>query len=463
MITTILAIFVIGYLCIALEHPLKVDKTASALLLGMLLWAFYILQADHFVDAGDEHFLHFLHDNPALATAPFHKQALEYALNCDLIEHLGDITQTLLFLIGAMTIVELIDVHGGFTIITERITTRNKRGLLWVIAWVTFILSAVLDNLTTTIVILTLLRKLVPDRRERWVYAAAIVIAANSGGAWSPIGDITTIMLWVKGNVNLSSLTAFVLLPSVISMVIPLAVLQRGLTGTLTHYEAPAKTNDSISHNERLAIFCLGVAGLLAVPVLKSCLHLPPFVGILLVLGALWVFTEVFYNSKMLQKAKELRIPKVIARIDMPSILFFLGILLAVAVLQSTGILSGLAGWLDAKLHNVYIINVILGLLSSVIDNVPMVAAAMGMYPVTHPDAVGYAAYFVADGTFWTLLSYCAGVGGSILIIGSAAGVIAMGIEKINFGWYLRKVSLVAIAGYLGGVLVFLAEHLLFG
>ncbi|MBD5182823.1 MAG: sodium:proton antiporter [Bacteroidales bacterium] len=462
MITVILTLFVIGYLCIALEHPLKVDKTASALLLGMLMWAFYILKADHFVDPDGEHFLHFLHDNPALVGADFHKQAMEYALNCDLVEHLGDITQTLLFLIGAMTIVELIDVHGGFQIITERITTRHKRALLWVIAGVTFILSAVLDNLTTTIVILTLLRKLVADRQERWIYAGAIVIAANSGGAWSPIGDITTIMLWVKGNVNLSSLASFVLLPSIVSMVLPVAVLARGLHGQLEHYEAPVEKNAFISHRESAVMFWLGVGGLLAVPVLKSTLHLPPFVGILLVLGALWVFTEVFYNAKMLQSAKELRIPKVIARIDMPSILFFLGILLAVAVLQSAGILSGLAGWLDAKIHNVYIINVILGCLSSVIDNVPMVAAAMGMYPIAHPDAVGYAANFVTDGTFWTLLSYCAGVGGSILIIGSAAGVIAMGIEKINFGWYLKRVSLVALAGYLAGVLIFMLEHWLF-
>lgn len=462
MITVILTLFVIGYLCIALEHPLKVDKTASALLLGMLMWAFYILKADHFVDPDGEHFLHFLHDNPALVGADFHKQAMEYALNCDLVEHLGDITQTLLFLIGAMTIVELIDVHGGFQIITERITTRHKRALLWVIAGVTFILSAVLDNLTTTIVILTLLRKLVADRQERWIYAGAIVIAANSGGAWSPIGDITTIMLWVKGNVNLSSLASFVLLPSIVSMVLPVAVLARGLHGQLEHYDAPVEKNAFISHRESAVMFWLGVGGLLAVPVLKSTLHLPPFVGILLVLGALWVFTEVFYNAKMLQSAKELRIPKVIARIDMPSILFFLGILLAVAVLQSAGILSGLAGWLDAKIHNVYIINVILGCLSSVIDNVPMVAAAMGMYPIAHPDAVGYAANFVTDGTFWTLLSYCAGVGGSILIIGSAAGVIAMGIEKINFGWYLKRVSLVALAGYLAGVLIFMLEHWLF-
>ena len=462
MITVILTLFVIGYLCIALEHPLKVDKTASALLLGMLMWAFYILKADHFVDPDGEHFLHFLHDNPALVGADFHKQAMEYALNCDLVEHLGDITQTLLFLIGAMTIVELIDVHGGFQITTERITTRHKRALLWVIAGVTFILSAVLDNLTTTIVILTLLRKLVADRQERWIYAGAIVIAANSGGAWSPIGDITTIMLWVKGNVNLSSLASFVLLPSIVSMVLPVAVLARGLHGQLEHYDAPVEKNAFISHRESAVMFWLGVGGLLAVPVLKSTLHLPPFVGILLVLGALWVFTEVFYNAKMLQSAKELRIPKVIARIDMPSRLFFLGILLAVAVLQSAGILSGLAGWLDAKIHNVYIINVILGCLSSVIDNVPMVAAAMGMYPIAHPDAVGYAANFVTDGTFWTLLSYCAGVGGSILIIGSAAGVIAMGIEKINFGWYLKRVSLVALAGYLAGVLIFMLEHWLF-
>ncbi|MDE7443308.1 MAG: sodium:proton antiporter NhaD [Muribaculaceae bacterium] len=463
MFVTIVVLFVIGYLAIALEHPLKVEKTASALLLGMLLWGVYLLGAESIVPmCSAEKFQQFLAENPYLNSAGLHKQTLEYVLNVDIIEHLGDITQTLLFLIGAMTIVELIDVHGGFSIITNRITTRNKRNLLWVMSVVTFLLSAVLDNLTTTIVMLMLLRKLVDDKHERWLYASAIVLAANSGGAWSPIGDVTTIMLWVKGNVTVSALITYVFLPSVVSVVLPLMFISRRLKGSLMPLQTTVEENSDISRSERMTIFVLGICGLLLVPVLKTLFHFPPFVGILLVLGGLWVFTEVFYNTKMLEKAREYRLPRIIAKIDMPSILFFLGILMAVAVLQSSGILSWLANTLDDKLHNIYLINVLLGILSSIIDNVPMVAAAIGMYPVTTPDAVGYAANFMTDGHFWGLLSYCAGVGGSMLIIGSAAGVIAMGIEKINFGWYLKNITWLAALGYFAGVVVYLIEHMLF-
>ncbi len=463
MTTTLIIIFVLGYMAIALEHPLKIDKTASALLLGMSLWVIYAIGAESIVPAAaGENFQRFLADHPALANESTAHQALEYVLNVDIIEHLGDITQTLLFLIGAMTIVELIDVHGGFRIITDKITTRNKRTLLWIICFTTFFMSAILDNLTTTIVMLMLLRKLVTDPKERWLFAGSIVIAANSGGAWSPIGDVTTIMLWVKGNVTSMALINYILLPSLVSMVLPLLIISSRLKGSLKPLEGTASVSGIITPREQHTIFYLGVGGLIFVPVFKSITHLPPFIGILLVLGFLWVFTEIFYNSKMLEKAEEHRIPKVISRVDMPSILFFLGILMAVAVLQSTGILSWLAGTLDENLHNVYMIDVLLGMLSSVIDNVPMVAAAMGMYPVADPGTVGYAANFVVDGPFWELLSYCAGVGGSMLIIGSAAGVIAMGIEKISFGWYLKHFSWLALLGYLAGVGVYMLEKLIF-
>lgn len=290
----------------------------------------------------------------------------------------------------------------------------------------------------------------------------AIVIAANSGGAWSPIGDVTTIMLWVKGNVTSVALIKYILLPSLVSMILPLAIVASRLKGELEPVTASATVNTNITPREQLTIFCLGVGGLIFVPVFKSITHLPPFIGILFVLGFLWVFTEIFYNAKMLEKAEEHRIPKVIARVDMPSILFFLGILMAVAVLQSTGILSWIAGVLDEKIHNIYIIDVLLGILSSIVDNVPLVAGVMGMYPVADPSAVGYAANFVIDGTFWELLSYCAGVGGSMLIIGSAAGVIAMGIEKISFGWYLKNFTWLAFIGYIAGVGVYLLEKLIF-
>lgn len=464
MLTTIIIIFVIGYLCIALEHPLKIDKTATALLLGMLLWILYAFGAETLVPmAAGEHFNKFLAENPELAGESVGHQALQYILNVDVIEHLGDITQTLLFLIGAMTIVELVDVHGGFRIITDRITTRNKRSLLWIIAFCTFFMSAILDNLTTTIVMIMLLRKLVQDQHERWLYAASIVIAANSGGAWSPIGDVTTIMLWVKGNVTAVALIKYVLLPSIVSMVLPIFVVSLKLNGQLAPIAAAPEAVCQFAPRDRNRMFYLGVGGLIFVPIFKSITHLPPFIGMLFVLGALWVFTEIFYNQRMLEKAEEHRIPRVISRIDMPSILFFLGILMAVAVLQSTGVLRMMAVYLDDSIHNVYIIDSVLGVLSSIVDNVPLVAGVMGMYDVVlDPNAVGYAANFVVDGTFWELLSYCAGVGGSILIIGSAAGVIAMGLEKISFGWYLKNFSWLALLGYLAGVGTYIIEKMIF-
>jgi Na+/H+ antiporter NhaD/arsenite permease-like protein len=463
MLTAIIIIFVIGYLAIALEHPLKVDKTASALLLGMLLWALYAFGAESIIpNVNPEGLAKYLEENPSLKGDSLAHQCLSFIINVDIVEHLGDIAQTILFLMGAMTIVELIDVHGGFTVITDHINTRNKRKLLWILGVLTFFLSAVLDNLTTTIVMLTLLRKFVADKEERWLYAGAIVIAANSGGAWSPIGDVTTILLWAKGNVTAAALIKYVFLPSVISFLIPILVISLKLKGTLQ----PVATEETATTYQtgpkaRKAMFYLGVGGLIFVPIFKTITHLPPFIGILFVLGALWVFTECYYNGQMLERVNEHRIPRVISRIDMPSILFFLGILMAVAVLQATGILSWMAGVLDTSLHNIYAIDGLIGALSSIVDNVPMVAGVMGMYPVADPASVGYAAEFVVDGHFWGLLSYCAGVGGSMLIIGSAAGVIAMGIEKITFGWYLKRFSWLALLGYVAGIATYAIGHIL--
>ncbi len=453
MLVTLVILFVVGYMAIALEHPIKVDKTASALLLGMLMWVVYALNAEKIVPIVSGAELQEYIESAKMGGESLAHQCLQYVLNVEIIEHLGDITQTLFFLIGAMTIVELVDVHGGFSVITNKITTRKKRRLLWIICFVTFILSAVLDNLTTTIVMVMLLRKLISDQKERWLYAGMVVIAANTGGAWSPIGDVTTIMLWVKGNVTSGAL------PSIVAVILPLLIVSAKLKGSMSDDIASAIPNDGVvTPRERKLIFYLGVGGLLFVPVFKSITHLPPFVGILLVLGALWVFTELFYNRKGLTKDQEHRLPSIISRIDMSSILFFLGILMAVAVLQATGILASAASWLDAKVHNVYIINILLGILSSIVDNVPLVAAAMGMYPVEAAGATGYAANFVVDGTFWEFLSYCAGVGGSMLIIGSAAGVIAMGLEKISFGWYLKRFTLLALVGYLAGAAVYILE-----
>lgn len=463
MIITLVCLFFVGYLMIALEHPIRIDKTATALLLGMLLWILYALGAEYIVPLVEPEHLHaYLSSHPRVAEMSPHMQSLNYILDVKIVDALGDITQTLLFLIGAMTIVELVDVHGGFSVITDHIKTRNKKMLLWVICATTFFFSAVLDNMTTTIVMILLLRKLVEDRTEQWLYAGMIVIAANTGGAWSPIGDVTTIMLWVKGNVTAPAIISYVLLPSLVAMIVPLLCVQSSLKGDLAPVP-PVQVDDlGISKRQRMTMFLLGVGGLIFVPIFKSITHLPPFVGMLFVLAVLWIYTEIFYNSKMLKdRVKEHRLPRVIKRIDMPSILFFLGILMAVQVLDASGVLAATADWLDEKVHNVYIINILLGIMSSIFDNVPLVAGVMGMYPVAEPGVTGYMANFVQDGVFWEFMSYCAGVGGSILIIGSAAGVIAMGLEKINFGWYLKRFSIPALLGYLAGAGVYVLEVLM--
>lgn len=460
MITTLITIFLIGYIAIALEHPLKVDKSATALVLGMLLWVLYALFAEYIVPVAEgQELADYVAAHPALAAESLHKQALEFIVNVKIVESLGDVTQTLFFLIGAMTIVELVDVHGGFSVITDHITTRNKRKLLWVVCLVTFVFSAVLDNMTTTIVMVLLLRKLVEDQHERWLYAGMVVIAANTGGAWSPIGDVTTIMLWVDGNVTSSALISYVLIPSLIAMIVPAVGIMFKLKGQLAPHELTSDDRDpAITKGNRTMIFILGVSGLIFVPVFKTLTHLPPFVGMLLVLGILWVVMEIFYDRKKINPEGQYRLPRVIKRIDMPSILFFLGILMAVSVLEASGILHMCAQWLDETVHDVFAINVILGAMSSVFDNVPLVAGVIGMYPVADATATGYMQYFTVDGVFWEFLSYCAGVGGSLLIIGSAAGVIAMGLEKINFGWYLKTFSLWALAGFLAGAAVYIAE-----
>ena len=446
MIIAIIVVFILGYMAIALEHPLKVDKTASALFLGMLLWTMYavgVLSGDIFPDRNMD------------------------LLNGSIIEHMGDISEILFFLIGAMTIVELIDVHGGFSIITERITTRKKRKLLWLLSFVTFFMSSVLDNLTTSIVMIMLLRKLISEQKERWIFGSMIVIAANSGGAWSPIGDITTIMLWVRGNVTTEGLLSNILLPSIVSMLVPLAIISTRLDkAVLPPVAISATGNDTVTKSDKNRFFIFGVVSLLLVPVFKSLTHLPPFIGVLFFLSLLWIYTEYYYNNKTVNKEREYRILRVLSRIDIPTILFFLGILMAVAVLQETGILANMALYLDEKVHNVYIINIVLGILSSIVDNVPLVAAAMGMYPLADPAALSslpaaeaaYAMNFVQDGVFWEFLSYCAGVGGSMLIIGSAAGVVVMGLEKINFIWYLKNISLLALLGYLAGAAFYIFQ-----
>lgn len=474
MITWMIVLFLAGYTCIAMEHPLKIDKAATALLAGMLLWIMYIAYSIHVVpevSAGE--FNHFIQTHSELSNASLWEQCVKFVLEYQIIEHLGEVCEILVFLVGAMTIVELVDVHGGFAIITNRIKTRNKRTLLWLITVLTFFMSAILDNLTTAIVMTMLIRKIVDDQKDRWLFAGMIILAANSGGAWSPIGDVTTIMLWVRGNVSTNVLLQNLLIPSLVSVLIPLLIMSKSMKGNL-----PPKNEDEsndnflswVSKKERVSIFVLGVSGLLLVPVYKTVFHIPPFMGVLLSLSFIWVYTEVMYAKKSnVEEPEKMRVATVIKKIDGSTLLFFLGILLAVAALQSAGVLESMAQMLDNKLHNVYFVNLLIGLLSSVVDNVPLVAGAIGMYPIATEMSMAasadpaYLANFVQDGIFWQLLTYCAGVGGSILIIGSAAGVVVMGLEKMNFIWYLKKISWIALLGYLAGAATFYLQQVILG
>ena len=465
MLGVMVAVFLVGYFCIAMEHKLEVNKAATALLTGGILWALYIVTSPLVVPQIDgEAFNEFLANNPSIAGLPLIEQCVRFISGVQIVDHLGEISETLFFLIGAMTIVELIDVHGGFSIITNRISTRNKRSLLWLIALLTFFMSAVLDNMTTAIVMVMLIRRIIPAQKDRWLFASIIIIAANSGGAWSPIGDVTTIMLWVKGNVTSLPLVESLLLPSLVSTLVPVLIASRMMHGTITsdgsEDKALSNVEQVLTRGERMTMLILGIACLLFVPVFKSLTSLPPFMGIMLALGIMWVYTELLYRKKVdIAERDKHRVTKVIRHIDIPTILFFLGIL--VAALQSTGILNSAAQFLNEKLHNIYLINVIIGFMSSIVDNVPLVAGAMGMYPIVDPATVSsladpaYMQHFVQDGPFWLFLAYCAGVGGSLLIIGSAAGVVVMGLEKINFAWYMKHITLMAIAGYLVGALVF--------
>lgn len=459
----IIVVFVLGYLAIALEHPIKVDKAASALITGVVCWAIFVLGskavAPHLVDA----FQHFKENFVG-------HDVLKYFYEERLLHHLSEIANILFFLMGAMTIVELVDAHEGFAVITDRITTNNKVKLMWIIGILTFFFSAVLDNLTTSIVMISLLRKLVKDKESRWLFAGLVVIAANAGGAWSPIGDVTTTMLWIKGQLpDVLSMVKILIVPSFVALLIPLIVLSFTLKGG--KIERPNKSEGAehymnpTSSSERTVVFIMGIAGLLFVPVFKTVTHLPPFMGMMLSLGVLWVVTELLHRSKNKEEKHALSVIGVLQKVDVSSVLFFLGILLAVSALQEVGHLMVMASWLDSTIGNIFGINIAIGFLSAIVDNVPLVAAAQGMYEITSPALLSsstnaaYLQNFAANGIFWQFLAYCAGVGGSSLIIGSAAGVAVMGLEKIDFIWYLKKISWLAIIGYLAGAFVFILMH----
>lgn len=410
MLNIIIVIFVVGYLAIALEHPLKINKSGAALVMGILIWTLYKVFWP------------------------------ESAVESELGHHIEGISGILFFLMGAMTIVEVVDAHDGFNLITNRIKTRSKIRLLWIISILTFFLSAVLDNLTTAIVMVSLVRKIVEEKEQRLFYAGMIVIAANAGGAWSPIGDVTTTMLWIGGQVTTVKIIKTLFIPSLVCLAVPLVYVtffeRKMLSGELKPMD-----KKSIS-KENLLIFCLGIGGLLFVPVFKQLTHLPPYIGILLMLGVVWLAADIIHRKKDADDRVKYSASHALMRIDMSSILFFLGILLGVAGLESLHVLEGLSAWLDQTVGNQDLIVVLIGLLSAIVDNVPLVAATMGMYDLST---------FPADSKLWEFIAYCAGTGGSVLIIGSAAGVAVMGIEKIDFIWYFKKMSVIALLGYFAG------------
>jgi Na+/H+ antiporter NhaD/arsenite permease-like protein len=441
---TIVVVFVFGYLCIALETLTKVNKAAVALLMLVACWTLYMFDPGNF---------------PAEITA----DGIAAYAGSVIEGHLGSTATTLFFLMGAMTIVETVDQNGGFNFVRDMLKTRSKKALLWRITIMTFFLSAILDNMTTAIVMVMILRKLIDDRKDRLIYASLIIIAANSGGAFSPIGDVTTIMLWNKSLITAAGVIKELFIPSLVSVVLPAYILSLSLRGNVNAGAdlGTVVVDNDFTDGQRKAVFWIGVGGLIFVPIFKSITHLPPFVGILLVLGVLWLFTEIFYRKAPEHNEEggtQKRITNIISRIDMGTILFFLGILMAVSCLQEIGVLSALGtGLNDVFDGNHYLITGIIGVLSSIVDNVPLVAGCMGMYPLAE---VGDMAQ---DGIFWQLLAYCAGVGGSMLIIGSAAGVVVMGLEKITFIWYMKRISWIAFIGYVAGILAYWVEKTVIG
>nr|WP_293842582.1 sodium:proton antiporter NhaD [uncultured Arsenicibacter sp.] len=430
MIISLITIFLLGYLLITLEHPIQINKTATALITGVLCWATY-----------------------ALMTSDSHVVVEQ------LTEHLGSVSEILFFLMGAMTVVELIDAHDGFTLITDRIASRNTRTLLWIICFLSFFLSALLDNLTTSIVMVSVARKLVKNAEQRKIIAGMIIIAANAGGAWSPIGDVTTTMLWIGGQVTTGNIITTLFVPSLAALLVPLTILTFSYPAETQVATASATKGISRPYvtaearRNRKLMLSIGLGGMLFVPIFKMVTHLPPYMGMMLVLGCIWVASELIHKDKDEAERKKFTAAYALSRIDVPSILFFLGILLAVGTLEVTGVLTTLAQSLDKAVGNLDLIVLLIGIVSAVVDNVPIVAAAMGMYDIQT---------FPPDAKIWEFLAYCAGTGGSILVIGSAAGVAVMGMEHLDFVWYLRKISWLALIGYVVGAGIYLAQFALF-
>jgi len=422
MMTMTAVVFVICYAMIALEHPIKINKSATALIAAGLMWTLYSI------------------------ASPLGVEGVGHQLT----EKLAETAAIVFFLIGAMTIVEVTDAHGGFEVITSRIKATKLSSLLWIIGFISFYLSSILDNMTTTILMVTLMKSFLKDHKQRLFFAGIIVIAANAGGAWTPIGDVTTTMLWIGGQITTANIMKGLWIPSMINLLVPLTLATFFLKGNVVPPEKTNEGGNGCSQFEKTFMFFMGIGSLVFVPIFKSVTHLPPYLGILFALGVLWLTGNILHRQKSDEEKDHLRLAKALKRIDMASAVFFIGILLAVATLSANGMLPALAGWLDAKVGNQSIIVIIIGLCSAVVDNIPLVAASMGMYPL---------AQFPTDSFIWEFMAYCAGTGGSILIIGSAAGVAAMGLEKIEFFWYARRIGPLALLGYFSGVVAYMIQY----
>jgi len=422
MMIALVFIFFIGYLLITLENTIHINKSAIALITAVICWTILVL-------------------NPALKDASL----------ASLGHHLSSIAEIVFFLLGAMTIVELIDAHDGFQNITEKIKTTNKSKFIWTISLITFFLSAVLDNLTSTIVMISIVNKLVKDKTVKWHLLGLVIISSNAGGAWSPIGDVTTTMLWIGHQITPLNIIKETFLASLTCMIVPTLIINYRIKGSILLEEKVPMNQNVISNAfDRNLVFFIGVSCLLFVPFFKAITELPPYMGMLFSLGIMWVLTELMHHNKVSDEKGNLSVSHALRKIDTPSILFFVGILMSIAALEQVGLLTSLAAYFDHQFSDIKIIAIVIGLLSSVVDNVPMVAALQSMYSLD---------MYPTDHYFWEFLAYTAGTGGSVLIIGSAAGVAVMGIEKIDFFWYLKNISWIALIGFIAGALVFILEN----
>lgn len=471
MYELMIVVFVVGYAFITIEHTVKVDKAAIALITGVLCWTIYvfgkedIVQLDKVKDYAQTEFSNIYPDEIVQTSETIEKTPIEiiqhYVTEVQLFEILSEISSILFFLMGAMTIVEIIDLHGGFRVVTDRIKTTSKLKLFWILGFVSFFFSALLDNLTTSIIMVSLTRKFIVDQKDRWFFLGMIIIAANAGGAWSPIGDVTTTMLWIGKQITTYEVVTKLIMPSLVCLIVPLIIMSPKVKGNFKRPDTDLmETSHHTTDKQRNLVFFSGVAGLLFVPFFKSVTHYPPFMGMMLSLGFLWLLTDILHRKDNTEDRRYFSAYHALEKMDVPTLLFFLGILLAVGSLQAAGQLGQMAIFLDNEIgtdtnNGVYLIGLIIGLLSAIVDNVPLVAAAIGMYPL---DGSGF---FQQDGLFWQFLAYCAGTGGSALIIGSAAGVAIMGLEKIPFFWYMKKITIYAVVGYFCGAAAYVLQNIL--